>query len=745
MEAQLYINEIQCDVKTSDLIKVVASFSIADIKKVAASHNRSSGVTDTLKIPATKTNRAALGFPEDESSDNAVWQNVRTTARIEVNGIGVIDGIVQVKKAFEGFGLQIGSYDIVVIGDNGDWKNDIKEDTLSDLDFSDYEHVYTSANITASETAASFYNYGLINYGEFRTISSVNVEDRRPLVNAAMIIKKIFNTKGYSVVSTFLNSTWFAKLYHSLLDRDFKHTDAWKENREINAGMSIDQVIPTPTNFPNYFTETVEFDDDSTDPFFDNGSNFNTSTYKYTADEPTLSNWLFNYKIDVALDGAAVVGAGWLTIWVRLMKGTNLIVSKKHVVLSPYIASQFNATNNITGVLESGDIKLLGGETLLVDLKIQNFSTSDLTVTIDKDETTFSNNVNTVLLGGSTIDFSALLSDDITQLEYLQEFKENFNLMFLTDVTERKVYIEPYDDFYNSTVVDWTKKVDLSGGKAVTVIQNPKKQVYAWVNDSNDKYIEKLNEDLRDDYGTITKEYSNIFAENTAKLDTKLFAPTAMATCDAIGLQQSRIPTMLNDVKDYPIQPKQSFDFKMRLLYFAGVVNCENWTFVTTVRTDYPYFYFMDEESNFNYGLQFDDIERSNGLFERYYRNSFNNQNTAKLSTFKMKLSLTEISGLDFRKLYLINDRYYRLNKVDGWIIETGECSVELMTAERGVAISDRRKRFSAKKTISFQTIARNHTSDMLLWTENAAGEIVAVHTGNEYEEITQLKSNSGN
>ena len=63
---------------------------------------------------------------------------------------------------------------------------------------------------------------------------------------------------------------------------------------------------------------------------------------------------------------------------------------------------------------------------------------------------------------GSELSFADVAAYDVTQAELLDSLREMYNLRFHSDEASRKVYVEPYDDFYSAEVVDWSDKLLLS-------------------------------------------------------------------------------------------------------------------------------------------------------------------------------------------------------------------------------------------------------------------------------------------
>lgn len=63
---------------------------------------------------------------------------------------------------------------------------------------------------------------------------------------------------------------------------------------------------------------------------------------------------------------------------------------------------------------------------------------------------------------GSAIVAADIADHTISQAELLAALQQMFNLRFYTDHARKRVYVEPYDDFFRDDVHDWSDRVDLA-------------------------------------------------------------------------------------------------------------------------------------------------------------------------------------------------------------------------------------------------------------------------------------------
>ncbi len=169
---------------------------------------------------------------------------------VKVDSVPVLRGEIKVKNVItKPKGKE---YVMQLIGDNSDWVKQIEtlylnELTLFDSVTSQTDHTYNKATIEASwsgsysglDGASSYtYFYPLINYGTWNDVSGVVVEDMRPAVYIRAILDAAFRSVGYTLNSTFLDSTDFKKLVFPYIGEAFKQPSSFVNNRKFRAGRS---------------------------------------------------------------------------------------------------------------------------------------------------------------------------------------------------------------------------------------------------------------------------------------------------------------------------------------------------------------------------------------------------------------------------------------------------------------------------------------------------------------------------
>ena len=88
----IYVDNQLIDLYDDGSDLVALTYSITDIKELNTS---TAGYSKTIKIPNSKRNQSVFGFPEDINSTTAFFQNERKSARVEVEGLVIIEGFVK--------------------------------------------------------------------------------------------------------------------------------------------------------------------------------------------------------------------------------------------------------------------------------------------------------------------------------------------------------------------------------------------------------------------------------------------------------------------------------------------------------------------------------------------------------------------------------------------------------------------------------------------------------------------------
>lgn len=165
-----YIEGEQVDIWSAKELGLAATYQVTDVNKI---DSRKTYSTKTIKLPTTKRNRRLLGFPDDLNSSLAVSQSQTLSASVVKNGETVVIG----RLRFMGTEINKGKsfYKIVIFG-GGDWKLDLENKRLKDLDLKDQAHLWSFENIEAENPDPErAYIYPLVDAGGIGQIPIIDV------------------------------------------------------------------------------------------------------------------------------------------------------------------------------------------------------------------------------------------------------------------------------------------------------------------------------------------------------------------------------------------------------------------------------------------------------------------------------------------------------------------------------------------------------------------------------------------
>ena len=200
---------------------------------------------------------------------------------------------------------------------------------------------------------------------------------------------------------------------------------------------------------------------------------------------------------------------------------------------------------------------------------------------------------------GQTYDLKNVIDNESTQLSFLKGIIHAFNLQFTTDVESRKVFIEPFNDFFmdEKDAVDWTSKINLSKVQEDKWANTDLKRefIFKYKTDSNDKKVESrgiqywdgildefpYREFLPNSFEVGTQVYENPFfagSYNSGDGMTSGFGPWAVNNtpfrANLWGLCDSgAIPTSGSSCR-----PDKGYNFVPRLLNYVKD-NCNGGSF----------------------------------------------------------------------------------------------------------------------------------------------------------------------
>jgi hypothetical protein len=172
---RIFIENQELDVNQSFTNQI--TYAVDDIKNI---DSKSTAFSKTIVLPGTTKNNKLFGnifdfansnFTEDSLPNIAYNFNASKSApaRIDQDGLTIIKGVLRLLEIIvDGEHIE---YEVAIFGEFGGFANEIANKKLTDLDFSQYDHVYNITNIANTWTAA---NTILVTSVQYATSFGVN-------------------------------------------------------------------------------------------------------------------------------------------------------------------------------------------------------------------------------------------------------------------------------------------------------------------------------------------------------------------------------------------------------------------------------------------------------------------------------------------------------------------------------------------------------------------------------------------
>ncbi len=680
---ELFIEGYKADV-ASDL-PALLTFSIDDVKDFAA---RSTTFSKTIVLPGTAKNNALLGNIFDFKTENTTFDNlpnvnsnfnafIGADVLIFQNNIQCLKGTMRLLKILNNKGRY--EYEVAVFGELSLFISSTAAHLLEDLDFSDYDHTYNETTIAASwdnASGGSGYYYPLIDYGTY----SVNKHDWdfktfRPALFVKEYIDKIFSTNNFTYVSTLFGTTRFKSLIVPHNQKTLTKQSSLLASARVTSSYEV-----IGTSVGEYF-DALTFDSFSGTDFTIDGSNqqitFTGATAIYSAININIAGFYH--------------AAGNVSI--KLVKNGDVA---HYTLLQTLVATPGDSHYSFSYTIPSEFISPSDYYTIYFDRGIPNVG-EDFAVTVDTAEFDFSTISGTQPVNvnyGDIVELNYAIPKNIRQIDFIAGLIKLFNLYIWEDkFDERKLYIEPYPDFYDlnpSNAIDWSYKINRDTTITITPLSELSSRYYnfKYKDDSdyfNDLYKKRYNES----YGSRIYDSNYQFGDSSNSLEI-LFSGTPLV---GYGGEDKVYSTIFKKSGD----TEEIIDSNIRILVAKKVTDVSSWdikddTTVLDSYTDYGYGGHLDDPdspaSDLNFGapkelfftLVSGDLSANQfNVYWSAYMAEITSQHS-KLISASFRLNAMDIFNLDFSKLIYLDGSLFRLNKIEDYnaTIED-ECKAELL------------------------------------------------------------------
>lgn len=429
--------------------------------------------------------------------------NLKTEASYYQDEVLIFTGYLQLLRITLKEGNII--YDCNIIGDTGNFWTDIGEDLLTDLDFSDLNHLYNRENIINSwntsivRSGGDFpyapgngYYYPVVNRGTILGDESIwRVRDFIPCIYDYEYLNKILADKGYTFESDFLELEFFKRqiTYPNIDTITLGQTEL--DNRQFNVGRSTDYTLYDldGQSVSTGFGSPIPFNKE-TPPFFDTGSNYSGTDYVV----PKNGNYNLSTKLKLKFTITHTNPSAVFSDNILCLSGSSFTgIYKNGTSISALNIAASSIINSNTGLaftldnfktnfenntpfytqleISTGDLLLAQSDTMNVrEILTLNFTRSGVLpvrfydsgmtliatgsmhvkveIVADDANTMFYGLVtNKDLLEGDMVEMNNCVPTNIKQKDFIKSLMQKYFLIMQPDKQDpKKLIIEPYND-----------------------------------------------------------------------------------------------------------------------------------------------------------------------------------------------------------------------------------------------------------------------------------------------------------
>lgn len=677
-------NELQ-ELDTFGNENIALTLQVDDVRDI---ESKNASYSKDFNLPATKRNNKFFEHYYDldrYTTNYNIYKNVK--AYLYVNDLLVLEGFLRLLNVVDK-DTEI-TYNVVLFNDVANIIESLADATINDLDFSDIDHEFNPTNVinswtdnavvlSAGGTTNNVY-YPLINDGNIFADEEnlyINYKENYVLnVNLKYVIDKIFDYVGFSYDSNFFNTTYFKDIFF----------DTGRHNNTsdfVTASISADTGSGTDTVGVNLATVIGASIEDATVIDFvnesgDTGGIFNHDTSVFTAPYDCHLNIEYTVKIYNTND----FQFGVLRLFANETELGYTTINEAPA-LGQVTVKTHTFSNSI--YVTEGDTVTLQFIAPFAQLYIAN-ADAELTLQI---------------LDVSTDTKIKSNRGDIKLADILKDVVTAFNLTIESN-QNNILKIEPYNDFINDNVLDWSKKVN-ANEMVVEPIEIPKRIYFTHAEDTDDYYHEQYKYTQLTDYGKQSLEF-DVDNDELVEIGLNVFAAPFIKELDNTNINLQHIATSNDEaLESFDNAPrlifknKQPFDVDLVVVDVnEGTVFGFNYSFINNgtpyegIDNANPPIPQLTSASN---SLLFGYTNPTyiptigaiplNTLFNRYWftfiNEKFNITNGLILKT-EVNLNATDINSFTFANKIRIQDQEYRVNKIEYNTDENSLAKVELL------------------------------------------------------------------
>ena len=662
MRFALYIDGTNMDLFSDETI--VLSRQVKDITQLDA---QVSDFTQSFTIPATSRNNKVFNHWYNVDVINGFNAHKKVDARIEVDGLSVFNGIIELKNvSFSGYEPK--AYEVVFYGDTKKLSTKLSDKLLEDIDWSDYNHVRSAVKITNSWSGTLLsgkilypvlglekaFNYNAnsttLANNIAKSATDVEVTDLRPAILLTEMVKTIIENEGYTTSGDFYTDTYFDDLY--IMPSAY----AGPLNR-----VTLTPLV-TATRFQNATLGTANtykaFSQWSETQ--DNTNSFNHTSGVFTV--ATAGDYDLRTKTNIAV----------------LNSGATLDVTlfKNNTALTGVYTTSYSSTGSKTQTYSL--IGLASGDEIEVRYRSSDSGAqvSDLEFKVtDGPDTPSDMSVN-----------MGEVMPKVKASDFLNQVCKTFNLV-LIPISDTQIDVEPLQSWLDSgTTRDYTKYVDMENIKH-DKIDVPKR--LSFKHSKSDDFVNKafISNNQRE-FGAVSTEPSIDFGNGELKVESPftVFPQAYLNKLNSNGAFSANSNIQIYHALDNDLNPLNT---PFLMFYYCGLKSSDTWYFNTSSKTTFPIISPFSAEpctsssNSLAYSLEscLNGDAPTNTILEKWWLKYISRtySTTSRKVIMKMVLPVGEWLKLELNDTINIRGYYYKIDSIK-YNLLTQESQVTLMT-----------------------------------------------------------------
>ena len=669
-----YASYTEIDLYPAEPIKLTKS--VQDLNDPTATK---STFSRTFRVPNTNDNGQYFKAVFNVNSLN--YDATQTAdAYINVNGSYFIGGNVRLQNIYRNDATGKIEYEILFLGETGNFGTIVGPKDLSDLNLSEYAHALTYANIQNSWTYNLFDGdivYPLAEWGYLydattlqpsqstlavygptaavkgftNSVNPLSLDQFKPAVRVKAIWDKIFEEAGFTYESAFLDETVFTNIYMISTNQA---TTTQDDSVAFEAQLTSSYTVSTGTSIPNRIPFTTEIYDDS--------NSWNPTLSQFVIPQ-TGSPYTFTIS---ELWANATLGPSYTTGIFKLSMYVNGVQNQIRPC-APDITGQIEDVGtgstdiNFSGSFNRGDII-----SFYITVNPAQFTQFEII------------NATVASTGPQIIDPSGLMPVQYKQIDLIKAINDRFKLVWEPDeYNPNKFYIEPWVTWIkNGDQINWTDKLD--EGQDISIkplFFSQPRQIKYKDSEESDIYNLSYQQQYKETFGQLNTD-SNIQLLTGERVISSLFSSFPIAP---IGNSNTFLIPHFAKFQGIQLQPIQ---VRPRLAYYNGMQNSPSTWYmlndsdVSTAQVKYPVFSSFDRFpfNSFAMDLNWTNVpqfwtEANVGYSGRTARTAFTEfwqtwwnsvyDPFSRVMEATFALDSTDVQKLDFNDLIFVKDAWW--------------------------------------------------------------------------------------